>query len=171
MSSPINLTMEDLLVKLINLVSQMMPELEVVDEDYGQIEMLEQENQDTYPLTFPAVLINAADVAWSNAGNLSQKGLVTVRVRLALDCYDDTQARSGTTELIKARMKKVHKLHKLLQGLSIEGCSELIRTTSHYYTASHGIKVYENTYTCTVSENVNDVLETTMVRPRITAQR
>ena len=33
-----------------------MPGMRVVDEDYGQLEMLDQENRDSYPLVFPAVL-------------------------------------------------------------------------------------------------------------------
>ena len=71
--------MEDLLINLINLVSVEMSELEVVDEDYGQLEMLDQENQDTYPLTFPAVLIDASSVEWSNVASLNQKGNTVVR--------------------------------------------------------------------------------------------
>ena len=43
-----------------------MPELSTIDEDYGQLEMINQENRDTYPLTYPAVLIDASEVMWSN---------------------------------------------------------------------------------------------------------
>lgn len=163
--------MEQLLVKLITLVSQRMPDLEVVDEDYGQIEMLDQENQDSYPLTFPAVLIDASSVEWTTTGQLSQKGTATVRVRLAIDCYDDTHAGSGTTALIADRMKRAHKLHKILQGYGVGQNSNLMRSTSRYYTANHGIKVYESTYTCTVTEDVADEQFSTTLKPKITVQR
>ena len=47
-----------------------MPELEVVDEDYGQLEMLQQEQQDTYPLTCPASMITMQSVSGiDNIGN------------------------------------------------------------------------------------------------------
>ena len=144
--------MEKLLESLIDLFGREMPELRTVDEDYGQLEMINQENRDTYPLTFPAVLIDAPDVAWSNIGGLSQKGTATVRVRLIIDCYDDTHYGSNTTARIAERAALRRKVHKLLQGYRIEDMTELIRTNSRFYTWDHGIKVYEQTYTGVVTE-------------------
>ena len=47
-----------------------MSELEVVDEDYGQLEILQQEQQDTYPLTCPASMITMQSVSGiDNIGN------------------------------------------------------------------------------------------------------
>ena len=37
-------------------------------------------NVGTYPLTYPAVLIDASDVMWSNIAGLSQKGIATISV-------------------------------------------------------------------------------------------
>lgn len=144
--------MERLLESLINLFGQEMPELSTIDEDYGQLEMINQENRDTYPLTYPAVLIDAPDVMWSNIGGLSQKGDATIRVKLIIDCYDDTHHGSGTTDLIAERAALRAKVHKLLQGYRIEGVTQLIRTNSRFYTWDHGIKVYEQTYTGVVTE-------------------
>jgi len=144
--------MEKLLESLIDLFGREMPELRTVDEDYGQLEMINQENRDTYPLTFPAVLIDAPDVSWSNIGGLSQKGTATIRVRLIIDCYDDTHYGSNTTARITERAALRRKVHKLLQGYRIEDMTELIRTNSRFYTWDHGIKVYEQTYTGVVTE-------------------
>ena len=160
--------MEALLTNLIHLIADGMPDLEVVDEDYGQLEMLDQESKDHYPLTFPAVLVDAASVEWSNLGELNQKGTATVRVRLILDCYDDTHYGSGTTHLIARREEKRHELHKLLQGYRIGADSALVRTNSRFYTGNHGIKVYESTYTCVVHENVAPEPITTTAKPKIT---
>ena len=159
--------MEALLTNLIHLIADGMPDLEVVDEDYGQLEMLDQESRDHYPLTFPAVLIDAASVEWSNLGELNQKGTATVRVRLIIDCYDDTHYGSGTTHLIARREEKRHELHKLLQGHRIGEDSALMRTNSRFYTGNHGLKVYESTYTCVVHENVAPEPTTTTARPKI----
>ncbi len=144
--------MEKLLESLINLFGQQMPELSTIDEDYGQLEMINQENRDTYPLTFPALLIDAADVSWSNIAGLSQKGEATVRARLIIDCYDDTHYGSTTTDRISERAAMRTKVHKLLQGYRIDDEAQLIRTNSRFYTWDHGIKVYEQTYTGVVTE-------------------
>lgn len=160
--------MEQLLESLISLFGVEMPELCTVDEDYGQLEMLNQENRDTYPLTFPAVLIDAPDVMWSNIAGLSQKGLATIRVKLIIDCYDDTHYGSTTTSRISKRAAMVAKVHKLLQGYRVDETTELIRTNSRFYTWDHGIKVYEQTYTGTVTELIEPETSSKKVYPKIT---
>lgn len=160
--------MEQLLESLIDLFGAQMPELCTVDEDYGQLEMINQENRDTYPLTFPAVLIDAPDVMWSNIAGLSQKGIATVRVRLIIDCYDDTHYGSETTERIAGRSAMRSKVHRLLQGYRVEGITELIRTNSRFYTWDHGIKVYEQTYTGVVTEIIKPDTESTQATPKVT---
>lgn len=162
--------MEKLLESLIDLFGQQMPELSTIDEDYGQLEMINQEGRDTYPLTFPAVLIDAPDVMWSNIGGLSQKGDATVRVRLIIDCYDDTHHGSGTTELIAERAALRAKVHKLLQGYRIEGVTQLSRTSSRFYTWDHGIKVYEQTYSCVVTEMLEPPKVATQATPKVTVK-
>lgn len=155
--------MEELLQGLIDLLGEEMPELSTIDEDYGQLEMINREDRSTYPLTYPAVLINASDVVWSNLAGLSQKGQATIRVRLIIDCYDDTHYGSNTTELIANRAALRAKLHKLLQGFRIEKTDQMIRQSSRFYTWDHGIKVYEAVYTCTVTEML--LPETTTIKP------
>lgn len=162
--------MEKLLLDLINLLSTRLPELVTVDEDYGQLEMINREDRSTYPLLFPAVLIDAPDVAWSNVAGLSQKGEATVRVRLIIDCYDDTHAGSKTTRFIEGRSEMRAQVHRLLQGFRIDDHSQLIRTSSRFYTWDHGIKVYEQTYTCTVSETIQPPTQPARATIKLTAQ-
>ena len=160
--------MEKLLESLIGLFGTEMPELCTVDEDYGQLEMINQENRDTYPLVFPAVLIDAPDASWSNIAGLSQKGIVTVRAKLIIDCYDDTHYGSTTTDRIAERAAMRAKVHRLLQGYRIEGQTELIRTNSRFYTWDHGIKVYEQTYTGIVTEIIKPETESKQATPKVT---
>lgn len=160
--------MEKLLESLIEYLGHQMPELTTIDEDYGQLEMINQENRDTYPLTYPAVLIDAPDVVWSNIAGLSQKGEATIRVKLILDCYDDTHYGSTTTARIAERAAMRAKVHKLLQGYRIEGVTELIRTNSRFYTWDHGIKVYEQTYTGIVTEYLKPETTPAQASPKIT---
>lgn len=162
--------MEKLLQDLINLFGQMMPELSTIDEDYGQLEMINQENRDTYPLTYPAMLIDAPDVTWSNIEGLSQKGTATIRARLIIDCYDDTHHGSTTTDRIEERAALRRKVHKLLQGYRVNEESTLIRTSSRFYTWNHGIKVYEQTYTCVVTEMDEEETVPAQAAPTVTVR-
>ena len=162
--------MEKLLQDLINLFGREMPELSTIDEDYGQLEMIDQQDRDTYPLTYPALLLDAPDTQWSNIEGLSQKGEATVRARLILDCYDDTHYGSTTTDRIAERAAMREKVHKLLQGYRVDEHSTLIRTTSRFYTFNHGIKVYEQTYTCVVTELLEPETESVQASPKVTVR-
>lgn len=148
--------MESLLVNLTGKIASELPWARTVDEDYGQLEALDDENIDMYPLTFPAVLIDLPGTEWSDAGDLSQHGVCEVRVRLAIDCYDDTHAGSQTTDRIMQREEKRKALHALLQGYRVSSEGALIRTRSKFFTFNHGIKVYEATYTCATSETTRE---------------
>ncbi len=160
-----DLFMEQLLLDIINLISQQMPQIRTIDEDYGQLEFIDQEDRDTYPLVFPAVLIDAPTTDWTDIGDLAQQGTCQLRVRLIIDCYDDTHARSMTTERIKQRNKVRAQLHTLLQGYRPDGQKALIRTQSRFFTVNHGIKVYEATYTCALTEAVTE--RETVARPKV----
>ena len=78
-----------------------------------------------------------------------QSGTVTVNVKLAMDCYDDTHFTGGTAGKAQERADKVHELHSLLQGwMPMHSSSPLDRKTSRSRTMTRGIKVYELNYEC-----------------------
>lgn len=149
--------MELLLYHLIDHIKENMPSLSLVDEDYGQLEAIDKEDVDTYPVTFPCVLIDIPETDWSNLSGKSQKGKAKVNVRLVIDCYDDTHYGSGTEEKTLERAEMVKDLHKILQGYRPDGDGELIREKSRFYTWSHGIKVYEMLY----SVGATDIIQET----------
>lgn len=157
--------MEYLVCKLIEHIHKNIAGLSAVDEDYGQLEALDNESADMYPLRFPAVLIETPETEWGDIADGGQKGTCTVRVRLAVDCYDDTHASSGTVAAVSARNALRHRLHALLQGFRPDGDGVLMRTKSKFFTWNHGIKVYEMTYTTTVSEKVTE--RAAVPRPRV----
>ena len=144
--------MESILANTIAHVARELPWARTVDEDYGQLEALDNDNLDMYPLTYPAILIDLPGTEWTDMGDIAQRGTCEVRVRLILDCYDDTHAGSQTTDRIMQREEKRKALHALLQGYRPSGEGALIRTRSRFFTFNHGIKVYEETYTCALSE-------------------
>ena len=127
--------------------------LSLIDEDYGQLEAL-QTDEDTYPVTFPCLLISAPEVDWSNLGGGSQRGSCSITIRLAIDCYDDTHLGSGTEEKAIERMQYAQSIHRVLQGFHSGNSSPLIRKASRNYSRLHGIKVYETVYNCMVNDIV-----------------
>lgn len=134
--------MEQLFLNIIRRIAEAMPELSLVDEDYGQLETQE----DTYPVTFPCVLVGNIDTDWEDRPG-QQRGHSSFTVRLAVDCYADTYVGSGTEQAITERQKMSHALYKALSHYTADGLvTSFVRTKSHDYTAPHGIKVYQHTF-------------------------
>lgn len=158
--------MEHLLYDLIEHIGNNMPDIRTIDEDYGQLEMLD-DNRESYPLIFPAILIDSPETTWEEIGGLNQKGLCTVTVRLCFDCYDDTHYNSGQTDRILEREDKRRELHQLLQGHRIGDSSALIRTSTRFFGSNHGIKIYESTYTLELTEMCQPESQRTKVSVKI----
>lgn len=154
-----------MICKLVAHINEQMPELSMVDEDYGQLENLEDVNQDMYPITFPAVLIENTETEWSNLSGRSQKGDALFRVRLIIDCYDDTHAECGTQYAVEEREDMRSRLHTILQGFRPVDDGVLIRKRSKFFTWYHGIKVYEMTYACVVTETIRETVKAE--RPKV----
>jgi hypothetical protein len=127
-------------------------ELSLIDEDYGQLEAIET-SEDTYPVTFPCLLISTPGVEWQNLSAGAQKGIVSISIRLAIDCYDDTHTGSATEQKATERMQFADNIHKKLQGYRMDGCTPLIRKRTSCYSRPHAIKIYETTYeTVTINQ-------------------
>ena len=56
--------MEEVFIAIMEQIAQEMPELSLIDEDYGQLEMGAEE--DRYPVTFPCVLIGNTSSYWND---------------------------------------------------------------------------------------------------------
>lgn len=139
--------MEELLIALLERIDSEVPEISLIDEDCGQLETLESEEEDIYPVTFPCVLIGNTDVNWSNIAPGVQKGEAQLTVRLAIDCYNDTHIGSGTTDKIAERQRLSNKVYKAIQGFRLNrNTGSLIWIKSRDYTLPGNIKVYEKVF-------------------------
>jgi len=145
--------MEQLFNDIQKRIAESIPELGLIDEDYGQLEAIETE-EDTYPVIFPCVLISVPEVTWEQLGGQSQRGTCSITVRLAIDCYHDTHYGSGTEDKSMERMRFAASIHRVLQCFRSANSTPLIRKTSRNYSRPHGIKVYEALYQCVVSDIV-----------------
>lgn len=139
--------MQQFLLLLLQHVAQQFPNLSLVTEDCGQLETQE----DTYPVTFPCVLIGNSDTNWRDLDEIgdSQRGEATITVRLAIDCYDDVHIGSTQEASMAERLQMAHDIHKALQGIEFEECDNvwpLSRIKSRDYTLPGNIKVYESIY-------------------------
>ena len=112
--------MEEVFIAIMEQIAQEMPELSLIDEDYGQLEMGAEEDQ--YPVTFPCVLIGNTSSDWNDLGYGVQKSESMLTVRLAIDCYDDTSYASGTYDKVRERQQLAGKLYKSLQCLQCTDC-------------------------------------------------
>ena len=139
--------MQQFILLLLQHVAQQFPDLSLVTEDCGQLETQE----DTYPVTFPCVLIGNSDTNWRDLDEIgdSQRGEATITVRLAIDCYDDVHIGSTQEASMAERLQMAHDIHKALQGIEFEECDNvwpLSRIKSRDYTLPGNIKVYESIY-------------------------
>ena len=145
--------MEDFLLNILRHIKKEIPELSLVDEDTGQLET----NEDTYPVTFPCVLVGNTDITWSDLGySGAQKGDGSIVVRLAIDCYDDTHVGSMQEESIAERQRFAKRIFKALQCEKLcESVGPLSRIKSRDYTLPGNIKVYEQMYQFEIHEDID----------------
>lgn len=146
--------MEILLHDIITKLEENMDDLGLsyIDEDFGQLEAIDIE-EDTYPMTFPAVLVNVQTTSWEGVGGANQTGSTNISVKLLVDCYDDTHARSTRTDRIMDRSALSHKLTAILHGAKLcDNTTMLTRISSNSYNGPHLIKVYETTYSSQIIE-------------------
>lgn len=143
--------MEEIFIAIMEHIAETMPELSYIDEDYGQLEPTEY--QDSYPVTFPCVLIGNTESDWNDIGYGVQKSESLVTVRLAIDCYDDTHYTSSTYRKVRERQLKAKELYKALQGFQCaEEATPLVRVKSRDYSLPGNIKVYETMFSFTLHD-------------------
>lgn len=143
--------MEEIFIAIMEHIAETMPKLSYIDEDYGQLELTE--DQDSYPVTFPCVLIGNTESDWNDIGYGVQKSESLITVRLAIDCYDDTHYSSGTYEKVRERQLKAKELYKALQQFQCtEEATSLVRVKSRDYSLPGNIKVYETMYSFTLHD-------------------
>lgn len=145
--------MQQFLLLLLQHIAEQFPNLSLVAEDCGQLETQE----DTYPVTFPCVLIGNTDTDWQDLDEdcSSQRGTATLSVRLAIDCYDDVHVGSTQEDSIAERLQMAQDIHQAIQGVEFSECENvwpLSRIKSRDYTLPGNIKVYETLYRFTVLE-------------------
>lgn len=144
--------MESVKLALMKRIQDKIPGIGRIDEDYGQLES----EDDQYPLVFPLVLISNPKTEWQTECSgrpIAQRGMVSITIRLAVDCYDDTHLGSTTEGMIQKRELINSQLISAIHGFKLgREASAIVRIESAEYPRGGGIKVYETTYQYIVRE-------------------
>lgn len=130
----------DILYKdLLERLDDQVPELRWIDYDQGQIDF----PAESYPVDFPALLIDFENTEWEDVGQLVQGGTLTISFRTAFRLYEDmnnhTPAESRNNGLLKLRL--LNKIHKALHGFGGEHYNGLSRTRQFTEKREDGLKV------------------------------
>lgn len=143
--------MEQLMNDLLRQIADKMGNLvQVVDEDYGQLDALKN-GEETYAVTFPCVLVGVPETNWESLNADTQRGLLTISVRLAVNCGVQIPEGSSAAEQAAQRNGWVEELNDAVQGWQFDGCQSAARRTRSVQTAMPGnVKVYEQQYDITV---------------------
>lgn len=90
------------------------------------------------------MLIGNVEADWNDIGMGTQKGVVKMSARLAIDCYDDTHYGSGTEDKVAERLQMANKLYTSLQCFRpLSDMGPMYRTKTRFYAMPGAIKVYE----------------------------
>ncbi len=147
--------MNETIIELINRIGAAMPELQLIDEDYGQ---LESSPEDQYPVLFPCVLVSAIRTDWNTITAMTspvQMGTAEVTVRLAIDCYDDTHVGSGTTERITERDRMNRRVVEALHGYRPKNAiSAMERVQSSAMTTPYNWKIYDTVFRWRIKDTI-----------------
>lgn len=140
------------MLDLVRHIREAMPELSLVDEYYGQLELATAE--ESYPVTFPCAFVDVKEVQWESRASGLQHGNVAITVRLAIDCYYGVTSDADPDNVMQARLQLAGLLHRQLSDYVPDGAlSGLERTRTAMVAIFGGKKVYEHTYTCLVEED------------------
>jgi len=146
--------MEQLMNDLLRQIAgKMGNRVEVVDEDYGQLDALKN-GEEAYAVAFPCVLAGIPEAVWTSLNAGTQRGELTLSVRLAFDCGAQLPADGSTAaERCAQRYELMNRLNEAVQGWCFEGCQSVAARTRSVQTAERGnIKVYELQYAVMVIE-------------------
>lgn len=125
----------------------------LTDEDYGQLDALKN-GESTYPVAFPCVLVSVSRATWESLNANTQRGQLTVSVRLAADCRPAAGAEDTAAQRAAQRQRLVHQLNEAVQGWYFEGTAAPATRTQSTQEALPGyIKVYGQEYAVTVMES------------------
>lgn len=152
--------MEELYLNIAERLAAMVPEIDHIDEDTGQLYPAQYDDRYEYPILFPCLLIDASTADWkpeSHAGG--QRGTVTVTLKLAFRCDEDSHysstERGNDFPQLKRRLAVGKKVVGALHGWCFEGdFGPMLRRQSRSYPLPGRVRVYETVFNVNMTDDL-----------------
>lgn len=140
--------MHTILTDIQNRLTEKVPALRYVDEDWGQLEYEQP------PVQFPCALIDIDGFDYSQAGSLEQLGQGAVYVRIADLRLSNTSAQAPEYQKQQAAVlfKVMDDVRKALHGFSGGNYTKLIRTSFKRVRRKDTLREYIFTFTTSYQE-------------------
>lgn len=152
--------MESLYLRIAERLREIVPELEHIDEDTGQLYPVQYDDRYGYPILFPCCLIDASttDYKVEKFPDI-QRGTVTITIKVAFQCDEDSHYSSiesnNTFEQMRHRLAINKKIVCALQGYCFgDDFSAMQRTQARAYPLAGRVKVYESTFNVNITEEL-----------------
>lgn len=139
--------MDEIIERFQNQLQANVPGLNHIDEDWGQMDYYDK----MPPVKFPGALVDIQNSAFTNDGELQQKGLLTVVVKLYVLRLGNTStaAPQGQKNAAKKGWQLYTDINKALHGQEFlpEGFGAPVRTNMQRIKRSDGVYERDITYT------------------------
>lgn len=159
--------MEAIITAVKNRITALNPAFKYVDEDWGQLDYYSPQ----FPVKWPCLLVDVQTVQWQNEGNLMQKGLATVSIKIAHLRLSNSSAKAP-----QQQQQNNNSFFALTQGVfkSLHGFTAnnevftaLIRVSERRVQRDDGVKVYEMVFTTQVADATAVVTPGLVPRPSV----
>lgn len=152
--------MESLYLRIAERLRKLVPELDHIDEDTGQLYPVQYDDRYGYPILFPCCLIDATttDFKAEKFPDI-QRGTATVTIKVAFQCDEDTHYESGRPFVqMEQRLAVNRKVVSALHGYRFgDDVSDMRRTQARAYPLAGRVKVYESTFSVNVTEELEEL--------------
>lgn len=152
--------MEELYLNIADRLANIVPEIDHIDEDTGQLYPAQYDDRYEYPILFPCLLIDAATANWkSESLSKGQRGSVTVTLKLAFKCDEDSHysstERGNNFPQLRERLAVRKKVDGALHGWCFDGdFGPMLRRQSRSYPLPGRVRVYETTFEVNMTETL-----------------
>lgn len=118
-------------------------ELKTIDKNWGQL------NYENPPIKFPCVLLDIADVNYSQLGQLAQQAEGNIEITVANMRLTNSNFRNPNNDASYAVFDIMDDIHQLLHGWSNGTIGRLIRTNLQKVATDSNYEIYKMTYRTT----------------------
>lgn len=144
--------MDKLLIDITERLTEKVPALKYIDEDFGQLDYYSNHP----PVKYPCALVDATEATWTNTLKREQTGLVQVVIRVADLKLSNTSGKApqGQKDKAFAVFTILKDVYKALQGWTgSQHYAGLIRMSNKRIKRDDGVRIYEIRFTTQLKDS------------------